>query len=153
MLATPTHRFTHAVRVGSVYQISPSHMTLIFNTYENGIKNHRCGDGEIWSLLWIFLSFYELIKISRAQHPLGRCGLSSGFARPRFKSLPSRAPTSRSYGSHHILGSLRRWRDLNSRTSCPVAAFRMRCLQPLSHISNILRIVAHRGFVFAASVF
>ena len=37
---------------------------------------------------------------------------------------------------------LRRWWDLNSRYGFPHGGFRNRCLQPLSHISNILRIVA-----------
>ncbi len=40
------------------------------------------------------------------------------------------------FGSETLFEKLRRRRDLNSRTGYPIAWFRIRCLQPLSHISR-----------------
>ncbi|MDQ5971079.1 MAG: hypothetical protein QG566_25, partial [Patescibacteria group bacterium] len=40
------------------------------------------------------------------------------------------------FGSETLFENLRKRRDLNSRSSFPDAAFRERCLQPLSHVSK-----------------
>ena len=47
----------------------------------------RCAVDGIWSLSWIFLSSYGLIKISLPRPPLGLSPTAS-FASPRFKSHP-----------------------------------------------------------------
>src|SRR5262249_58485760 len=46
----------------------------------------------------------------------------------------------RKYLPYKIVNSWRRGRDSNPRYGCPYAAFRVRCIQPLCHLSKPLRL-------------
>ena len=46
-------------------------------------------------------------------------------------------------------GSWRRGRDSNPRYGCPYAAFRVRCFQPLSHLSKPLKALVIAGVIKA----
>ena len=83
-----------------------------------------CGSGEILSL--------------QEQHTFSifsKCNFSK--IRKSFSNLPRNA---RRYIAHFFdidfIQKLRKWGDSNSRYSFPYAAFRERCLQPLSHTSK-----------------
>src|SRR5580704_16298291 len=84
-------------------------------------------------------AFFSLLALLKTN---ARSGKNRGFDIPRLSSSSS------SCAGRRMRRNWRRGRDSNPRYGCPYAAFRVRCIRPLCHLSELRRL-ERRGAVFS----